>query len=236
MAIIEAGELQVQSAPPSSGFNRITFEAAMKRYLHRLFENEYPWVTRPIHTINMQGTRVELWTSHRKLPMLLKADGIIVPVGTDLKMIVGAGKFVRDYTACQIQYEANRAAPLRPGDAFIGSGGKYRFKKTALAVIFDEQKRTNSGVIRLAVRKAAELISQYGGTSLILPDFTENLIQQPNWITEEVQRETAEMTAVTMMEAVQACKGTVKTIKIWVWDKKSVPFFTREMKRLENAH
>ncbi len=236
MAFIEAGELKTQLTPPAAKLDRATLEAAFKRYLIRLFENDYPWVTRPVSHVDMQGTRVELWTSHRRMPMLLKADGIIVPVGTDLKMITGAAKFARDYTACQIQYEANGAAPLKPGEAFIGSGGKYRFKKTALAVIFDEKKRTNPGIIKQAVRKAAELIFQYGGNSLILPDFTDNVIQQPNWITDETRREAAESTAAIMMEAVQACKGTVKTIKIWVWDKNSVPIFTREMKRLENAH
>ncbi len=238
MAAVESSELTTQSHAPtlSEKLNRSSLEAAMKRYLKRLFENDYPWVTRPVYAINMQGTRVELWSSHRKLPMLLRADGIIVPVGTDLKMNSGAAKVARDYTASQIQYEANHAAPMEPGEAFIGTGGKYRFKKTALAVIYDKQKRTNPGIIRQAVRKAAELICQYGGNSIILPDFTDNLIQQPNWITDEVRREAAEQTAAIMMEAVVGCRGTAKTIKIWVWDKNSIPIFIRELKRLENSH
>lgn len=201
--------------------------------IKKAHQNRFPPIFRPIYHVAMQDTTVELWVSPRRLPLLLTAGAMIVPVGTDLKMVVGAAKMARDYSGDIIQYEANRVAPLPPGEAFVGTGGRYRFRYTGLAVIFDPSKRTSPGIIRQAYRNAVEKVYQLGARSVILPDISENISPQPNWITPEVAAATGEAAAVTMMEAVRACRGTVRTIKVWVYDKTNAPVFLREMKRLE---
>ena len=157
---------------------------------------------------------------------------MIVPVGQDLRMVFGAAKLARDYTAGKIQCEALRAAPLNPGDAFAGSGGMYRFKHTGLAVIFDKQKRTSAGTIRKAIKNAVGKCFERGARTVLLPDFSENLISQPNWISTEKKQESISTYASIMMEAVRDCKDTVKTIRIWVWDPDALPAYIAEMQRL----
>src|SRR5215210_6261909 len=79
---------------------------------------------RPLKRIEVGDTAIELWERERKMPG--GADAIIVPVAPDLKMSTGIAKWVRDATANAVQYEADEAAPLPPGSAFVGAGGKYR--------------------------------------------------------------------------------------------------------------
>src|SRR5258707_1084963 len=78
---------------------------------------------RPVKRIVVDDTAIELWERERKMPG--GADAIIVPVAPDLKMSTGVAKWVRDATANTVQYEALKVAPLKPGDVFVGSGGKY---------------------------------------------------------------------------------------------------------------
>lgn len=200
-------------------------------------EFRFPPVFKPYYRVMLGGTAVELWVSPRRMPLFMaRPNGaMIVPVAPDLKMVFGPAKMARDYGADGVQSEANKVAPLQPGEAFVGAGGRYRFRWTALAVIFDEVKRTSPGVIRQAVRSAVEQVFAHGATSVILPDFSETLMPQPNWITREKKREVTEATAVMMLEAVRACKDTVKTIKLWVWDIDSLEFYLRELKRLEGG-
>lgn len=198
-------------------------------------EFRYPPVFKPYYRVMMGDTAVELWVSPRRMPLMMaRPNGaMIVPVSSDLKMVFGAAKMARDYGASRVQREAERVAPLQPGEAFVGSGGRYRFRWTALAVIFDETKRTSPGIIRQAIRSAAQQVYERGATSIILPDFSENIMPQPNWITSQKKRQVTQAVAAMMMEAVRACKGTVKTIKLWVWEIDSLDFYLREMKRLE---
>lgn len=194
----------------------------------------FPFI-RPIHTVHISDVTVELWVAQRKFPFFMRADAILVPVAPDLKMVFGIAKMVRDYGADAVQYEANKVAPLPPGEAFVGIGGRYRFKYTALAVIFDEVKRTSPQLIGQAVRRALQLLQERDVKSVVFPDMTENLLAHPTWITQEQRQATAEITARAMIAAIAAAKGTVKTIKIWVWDPNNAPYFRKELERLERA-
>ena len=157
---------------------------------------------------------------------------MLVPVAPDLKMVFGIAKRVRDYGADMVQNEALKVAPLGPGDAFIGSGARYRFANTVLAVIFDDNKRTSPEIIARAVRRGCELANQRGCHAIILPDMTENLLAQPNWITEEQRRQTAETAALAMGAALRACRGLMSQYNIWCWDPANADFYMRELKRL----
>lgn len=176
---------------------------------------------------------LELWVSRRKLPV--PAGAILVPVAPDLKMVFGIAKIVRDYGADAVQNEANRVAPLRPGEAFVGTGGRYRYRYTALAVIFDEAKRTGPELICSAVLHAMELLNERGVGSVLFPDMTENLLTQPTWITEEQRQQTAEITAQAMVDAALACRGLVRTIRFWVWDPRNTGAFRRALEKVSLA-
>jgi hypothetical protein len=193
----------------------------------------------PTLRVKKSGLNVHLWVAQRKLPFLMAGapfltqhQAILVPVAPDLKMVFGVAKLVRDQGANMVQREADRVAPLAPGDAFIGAGARYRYDNTVLAVIFDESKRTSPDLITRAVRRGAELANQRGCTSLILPDMTENLLAQPNWITQEQRRATAELAALTLVNAIRASRGVVDRFNVWCWDPNNAGFYIRELNRL----
>jgi O-acetyl-ADP-ribose deacetylase (regulator of RNase III) len=188
---------------------------------------------KPTYRTNIQGLNIELWVSQRKLPYFSKSDALIVPVAPDLKMVFGIAKIARDYGANTIQYEANDAAPLAPGQAFIGAGARYRYKYTALAVIFDEFKRTNPPLMAEAIRTAMLQARRKGAESVVIPDMTENLLAQPNWITDEQRRSTAEVVARLTMDAIAVSRGTLSTVRIWVWDPRNKDAFLGELHKLE---
>lgn len=194
---------------------------------------------RPAFRVNRGGMTVNLWVAQRKLPFLMagapfvtRHQALIVPTAPDLNMAFGIAKFARDLSANHIQRQAARAAPLPAGEAFIGDGSRYRYQYTVLAVIFDELKRTSPDLIVRAVRRGAELARQRNCTGLILPDFTDNLIPQPNWIMPELRRETTEIAALAAVEAVRACRGLMQHIHVWCWNEENAAPFLRELKRL----
>ena len=194
-----------------------------------------PYVFPPSYKVSIPGLKLELWVSQRKFPYLAFPGGLVVPVAPDLKMIFGTAKMVRDWGGGKAQYEANKAAPLPPGEIFVGTGSRFRFYgKTILAVIFDEQKRTHPDWIAAALRKAAAAMSDgHGAATLMIPDMTENLLTQPNWITADQRSDTARATARLMLDAVLACRGTsVKAVKIWVSDPANAEIFMEEMDAL----
>src|SRR5262249_33236946 len=157
----------------------------------RLVDSLIPRVVLPKYRAVLDELTIELYISQRKFPALAHADGLVVPVGPDLKMVSGLTKLARDRGADVIQVEANRAAPLEPGDAFVGWGARYRYKYTALAVIFDTSKRTNAEMIKRAVTTAVTKLRAAGAKSVVIADMTENLLAQPNWIAVEQRRKTA---------------------------------------------
>ncbi|HZT42815.1 MAG TPA: macro domain-containing protein [Chthonomonadaceae bacterium] len=194
----------------------------------------FPFI-KPVETVKTADLTVELWVAERKFPHFMRSDAIIVPVAPDLKMVFGVAKIARDYGADLIQYEANAVAPLPPGEAFVGTGARYRFKFTALAVIFDQVKRTSPQLIGQAVRRAMQLLQERGVRSVVFPDMTENLLTHPSWITPEQRKATADITAQLMLSAIAASRGDIKTVRIWVWQPANADAFRREMKRLERS-
>lgn len=194
----------------------------------------FPFI-KPVETVKTADMTIELWVSERKFPYFMRSDAIIVPVAPDLKMVFGVAKIARDYGADLIQYEANAVAPLPPGEAFVGTGARYRFKYTALAVIFDPLKRTGPQQISQAVRRSLQLLQERGARSVVFPDMTENLLAQPSWITQEQRAATADITAQIMLSAIAASRGAIKTVRIWVWQPAHADAFRREMKRLDRS-
>ena len=192
------------------------------------------FVVLPRYRAALQDLTIELYVSQRKLPVLAGADALIVPVGPDLKMVFGVAKMARDRGADIVQVEANRVAPLKPGDAFIGTGARYRYKYTALAVIFDESKRTSAQFIQQAITTAVSKLRTVGANSVVIADMTENLLAQPNWITQEQRRKTAAITAKIMVEAIIACGNNAKTVKIWCSEPDNAQFFVEELKRIHD--
>jgi hypothetical protein len=192
------------------------------------------FIVLPKYRATLHDLTIELYVSQRKLPFLAGADALIVPVGMDLKMVFGVAKMARDRGADIVQVEANRVAPLRPGDAFVGTGARYRYKYTVLAVIFDESKRTSAEIITQAVMTAVDKLRDIGARSVVIADMTENLLAQPNWITPEQRRKTAAITARIMVEAIIACGNKVRTVKIWCSEPDNAQFFVEELKHIHD--
>lgn len=188
----------------------------------------------PSYRARLHDLTIELFVSQRKLPLLAGADALIVPVGPDLKMVFGVAKMARDRGADIVQVEASRVAPLPPGDAFVGTGARYRYKFTALAVIFDENKRTSAAIVSQAVITAVTKLRAAGARSVVLADMTENLLAQPNWITVEQRHKTAAITAKIMIDAIVACGKNMKTVKIWCPEPDNAQFFVEELKHLQD--
>lgn len=193
----------------------------------------------PLAQTRSDGLNVLLWAASYKLPALMlgapffrRTQALIVPVSPDLKMVYGAAKLARDYGANRPQIEAASFAPLSPGEAILVSGARYRYKYTGLAVIFDSKKRSSPETIVRAVRRALELARQRGCTGVILPDFTPNLMPQPNQVTSALQRSVAEATALAMGEAIRNCRGLMDVIHVWCWDPTNAGVYQRELKRL----
>ena len=186
----------------------------------------------PRYRATLQDLTIEVYAHKHKVPLLAQADGIVVPVGTDLKMVFGISKMVRDRGADFIQREAALVAPLAPGEAFVGSGAKYRFKNIALAVIFDNQKRPSADYISRAIVNAIRMLREKGARTVVVADMTDNLLAQPNWITNEQRAKTAEMTARIVVEAIAVSGGNAKKIKIWCVEPLNVPYYVAELKRI----
>ena len=192
-----------------------------------------PITIMPKKRIVLPDLTIELWVSQRKLPLVLRADAIIAPVAPDLKMVFGVSKMIRDMGADIVQYEANLAAPLRAGEAFVGTGARFRYKLTALAVIFDSTKRTSASTISQAIATSMRLLREKGARSVVVPDMTENLLAQPNWITVEQRQETAAITAHLLVGAIVSAGSNIKNVKIWVWDPANAQYYINEVDQLK---
>jgi hypothetical protein len=185
----------------------------------------------PYFHLKVDGLKIELWVSQRKYPWMSLSQAFIVPVAPDLKMVFGSAKIARDWGANKVQYEADAVAPLQPGDAFVGSGSRYRWQYTALAVIFDSQKRTNSELISAALGAAMNKLSDEDVTNAILPDLTDNLMAQPNWITDEQRESTARQAARLTLDALYTHRGALQTVRIWVFDPRNADIYIEEMEK-----
>lgn len=189
---------------------------------------------KPRKRVRTDDTEIELWVRERKFPG--RADAIVAPVSPDLKMVTGIAKWVRDSTANRVQAEAESVAPLPPGEAFVsGSAGRYRFKMAALAVVMDDKKQTSPDWIATGLTRALNLAAGRDARTVIVPDFTEDLLRQPTTITDEQRRQTAAPIARAMLDGILAGSAGFETVKIWVWRTVNEDIFVREMESLE-AH
>ena len=193
-----------------------------------------PYIFPPFYKARLNGVTIEIWVAERKYPLMAFPDALIVPVAPDLKMVFGAAKIIRDYGGGHIQAEADKVAPLQPGDAFVGSGAKYRWSLTALAVIFDAQKRADPEAMAASLQKAMRLTAAQGATSVMLPDMTENLLAQPNWISDAQKAETAQSAARLTLNALLSARTDIETVKIWVFDPANADAYAAELEKMED--
>jgi O-acetyl-ADP-ribose deacetylase (regulator of RNase III) len=186
---------------------------------------------RPRRVVTLPNMSIELWVRERKFPT--GAGAIIVPVAPDLRMVAGIAKWVRDATANRVQYEALKAAPLAPGQAFVGSGGIYRFRIAALAVVMDDYKRTTPEWIARGVSHAIRLAREQDVDSVMLPDMTDDLVRQPQSISVEERRATCESVACAMLDGIMDAAGTVETVRIWVHRTELADIYEKALSELE---
>lgn len=191
----------------------------------------WPVIFPPYYRMRAGNLKLELWVSQRKYPWMSRSEAFIVPVAPDLKMVFGSAKMARDWGANQVQVEAEKVAPLKPGEVFVGSGSKYRWQRTALAVIFDNQKRTNVELLGTALHNAMHQLSEEGITSALLPDLTDNLISQPNWITDEQRGEAARQAARLTLDALVSAKPELVVVRIWCFDPRNADLYIEEMEK-----
>ncbi len=186
---------------------------------------------KPLASYSWDGADVDLIVSERKLPVT--AHGIVAPVGPDLKMLVGVAKWIRDASANTIQQAADLVAPLEVGDAWVGPGGRYRFGKSVLAVVKDDSNRVSADTITAAFTKALELAALDGLTSIVVPDPTDDLLRQPNWITAEQRRATCAPIAQAVVHAVRKSAHQFDSITIWVWKSGNEDLYQEALEAME---
>lgn len=185
----------------------------------------------PYYRMKVGDLKIELWVSQRKYPWVSRAQAFIVPVAPDLKMVFGSAKMARDWGANQVQAEAEKVAPLKPGEVFVGTGSRYRWQRTALAVIFDNQKRTNPEILATALKNAAHQLASEDITNALLPDLTENLLTQPNWISDEQREATARQAARLTLDALVSSASELKVVRIWCFDPRNADLYIEEMEK-----
>ena len=192
---------------------------------------------RAAETIRIAGMRVEIWNAPRHIPLFLRADCLVAPVAPDLRMVTGATKLARDFGADRIQHEAERVAPLLPGSALLGAGARYRFRWTALAVIFDENMSTNPQLVQRGLVAATDAAYRQHAKSVILPDLTAHLCPSPNWLPPEQAAEFAELSARILAATIREIGERMNVVRIWLWDADSAGLVTAALLRsADGAH
>ncbi len=190
-------------------------------------------MSKPVRRVKRGDTTVELWTRDWARPPA--GEALIVPVGTDLRMTTGIAKWARDTTANRLAAEAEAAAPLQPGQAWAGQGGKFRFRIASLAVVTDESKRTSEEWIAQGVNSAIQEARSQGARTCVVPDFTDDLLRQPKDITDAQRRETCGPIARAIVNGILASGDTMEEVRIWVWRKVDEDIYAEEMDRLATS-
>jgi len=181
--------------------------------------------------IQVGDTSIELWGKPWNRPP--SAEAIIVPVAPDMQLVNGIAKWARDSTANRLQDAAEHAAPLAPGEAFIGPGGKFKFQLTALAVVMDESNQTTADWIERGIVRAMIMAREKEARAIVLPDFTDDMLRQPANISDEQRRETSTLVAKAMIQALLDNPDCMEEVKIWVWRAETRDIFLKEMDRLK---
>lgn len=179
--------------------------------------------------VRLGNTSVSLWVRERRMPTTARA--IVAPVGPNLKLVDGIAKWIRDASGNKAQYEADAMAPAQPGTAVVVSGGRYRFRNAVLAVVTDEHNRTSGELITQAVASAIDAAAGTGADVCMIPDMSDDLLRQPDWITDEQRHNTAIPIAHAVVEGIRLSAGKVRDIRIWVWHKGAEDIYTSELDR-----
>lgn len=171
---------------------------------------------KPARSVRSGDTLFELWVRPFKMPPA--SDAIIVPTDTNLRMITGITKWVRDTTANSAQSAADARGPLSPGEAAVLPGGRYKYGHSAVAVVMDAERRVQPSWIAASISEAIRLLHSVDAATVILPDFTDELVPQPEVLSAEERREVCKVIAPSLVEGARSAIGTLETVRIWVWN------------------
>jgi len=186
--------------------------------------------TRPVRKMKVDGVSLELWVTERKFPV--SADAIVAPVAPDLQMATGIAKWIRDATADAAQQAAAASAPLEPGAVLIAPGARYRFGSTILAVVMDDAKRVEAGWISGAIATALRKAAAQGMDRVIIPDITEDLLRQPNWITTEQRVDSCRPIARAVLRGIVEGAAGLDTVHLWIWQPVYAEVYLEELERI----
>lgn len=164
----------------------------------------------------MSGSRtpIEIVSGSRRLPR--GADVVIVPVAPDLQMVAGAARMMRGITAGKAQQEALAHAPLPVGEAILVAGAKYRYDKTALAVVMDDQKQWNEETIAAALTRAIAVSAEAGLHRVTIPDWTPDLMRQPRVQDREIRITEAQIVGRAIACALFGLPDGESRIRLWI--------------------
>ena len=188
---------------------------------------------KPRATYDLDGVSVELWAGSGR--SLASADVVVAPVSPDLKMETGVAKLVRDATGGMAQAEADRVAPLAPGEAFLTAGSGGRMGRPVLAVVMDAQKRHRPEWIRAALRQAFERARAQDAYSVLIPDMTADLVRQPETLPESERAEVCRLAARAVVEAIEDSPARVGLVRIWPGSPESETIWREELERRAHA-
>ncbi|MBM3492770.1 MAG: hypothetical protein FJX72_00385 [Armatimonadetes bacterium] len=185
---------------------------------------------KPSVDLHLGGARVELWLSPR-LPG--RTDLVIVPVAPDLKPIAGSALWARGATAGRASRDAEALAPREPGDAVVVAGARYRYGRTALAVVMDTQRRYTAQWIGAAVRRAVAVAVAAGRpvTSVTIPDWTPDLMRQPREAGQARHSAASAQIAPILVEAALGLVGEVHVVRLWVRDAETLGAYREALKQ-----
>lgn len=170
---------------------------------------------KPARSVRNGDTVFEIWVRPFKMPPA--SDAIIVPTDTRLRMTTGITKWVRDTTGNAAQVAADATGPLEPGDATVLPGGRYKYQHSAVAVVMDSERRVQASWVTKSISEAILKLHSVDAATVILPDFTDELVRQPEVVSSEARREVCRMLAPALIEGARTAIGTLETVRIWIW-------------------
>lgn len=188
---------------------------------------------RPRRTIDLGDVTVELWFAEGRFPT--GADVVVAPVSPDLKMEAGVAKMVRDAAGRAVQAEANRVAPIPPGEAFVATGAQSGPGAVALAVVMDGEKRVRPEWIRRAISQTFAKARSRDAYSVLIPDMTEDLVPQPEILSEAERAQTCRLAAHSVADAIADSPVRPGLVRIWVRNADQERVWREELERRAEA-